>query len=54
LWTDVSHHMAEELRKGHHTEALLVAIEQIGHVLAEHFPRSPDDQNELPNQIERG
>jgi putative membrane protein len=27
------------------------AIEQIGVVLAEHFPRSADDTNELPDKL---
>ena len=38
---------------GEFTEAVVDAVTHVGNVLASHFPRSPDDRNELPNQIAR-
>ena len=36
------------------TSAIVQAIEVAGERLAEHFPRTPDDRNELPNRVEEG
>jgi putative membrane protein len=37
------------LRQGNTTSGLLQVIERVGALLAEHFPRQVDDQNELPD-----
>ena len=37
--------------KGAHVEALLTIIAFIGVELATHFPKKPDDKNELPNDV---
>ena len=37
------------------TDAVVHAIDQTGELLsAQHFPRRPDDRNELPNTVEEG
>jgi uncharacterized membrane protein len=53
FWREVSAGMTDLLRQGKYTEAILEAIRRVGEVLGRHFPRDPDDQNELPNQIVR-
>ena len=53
FWRDVASGIGEKLREGHFTEAVVKAIENAADVLARHFPRLPDDRNELPNQVER-
>jgi len=30
---------------------MIVAVERVGTVLAEHFPRAEDDRNELPDRL---
>jgi uncharacterized membrane protein len=40
------------LKESKFTEALLSAIQSIGEVLKQYFPRANDDRDELPNQIE--
>ena len=47
---------AMELRfkRGEFTEGLVEGIAKAGALLAEHFPRRPDDRNELPNTVEEG
>lgn len=55
FWQSVAAVMAERFRQGSFTEGLVAAIEETGTVLARHFPRRPDDRNELPDDIiERG
>jgi len=45
--------MTAHFKRGEFTEGLVLGIERAGTLLADHFPRSPDDRNELPDQIER-
>ena len=53
FWQRVSAQMAGLLKQGRFTEAILEAIQMIGDTLARHFPRDPDDRNELPDRIVR-
>jgi putative membrane protein len=39
------------VRDGRPADGMIDAVERIGAVLAEHFPRSPDDTNELPDRL---
>jgi putative membrane protein len=41
----------ERVRAGRVAEGFLAAIEVVGTRLAEHFPRAPDDPDELPNHL---
>ena len=43
--------MLRHIRKGRIAEGLIVGIRDVGFVLAEHFPRGSDDQNELPDRL---
>jgi uncharacterized membrane protein len=51
LWKEIAAGMETCLRQEHYTDALIVAIEKVGAVLAAHFPHQADDQNELPDDI---
>ncbi len=53
FWQQVSAGMAGLLKQGRFTEAIIEAIQMIGDTLARHFPRDPDDRNELPDRIVR-
>ena len=53
FWDDVRSLMAERLKAGQFTDAVVAAVNRIGDLLAQHFPREPGDINELPNQVAR-
>lgn len=50
-WRGVRDHMVEALRRGAPRQAIVGAIEEIGRALAAHFPRRPDDRNELADDV---
>ena len=55
FWDEVAAAMTGYFREGKFTDGLVHAIEHAGKLLAKHFPRRPDDKNELPdNVIDRG
>ena len=40
-----------EIRAGRPGAGMVAAVEQVGAVLAQHFPRADDDKNELPDRL---
>ena len=52
FWRVLSGTMASHFKRGDFTGGIVHAIEHAGTQLAESFPRSPDDRNELPNRVE--
>jgi uncharacterized membrane protein len=52
FWRDVAEAMSTHFRRGDFTGGLVHGIARAGELLGEHFPRSPDDRNELPDKIE--
>jgi len=53
FWNQLAEQLAGGFRKEDYTGALIRVIEQIGNVLAQHFPPQRDDHNELPDEIVR-
>lgn len=51
VWGEAMDDMLAEIRKGRIAEGLAAGIRDVGFVLAEHFPRGEDDQNELPDRL---
>ena len=51
VWGDAMAAMLAELKHGRVAEGMVAAVERVGAVLAEHFPREEDDQNELPDRL---
>jgi putative membrane protein len=51
VWGDAMAAMLAELKQGRTADAMIAAVERVGAVLAEHFPRSEDDVNELPDRL---
>jgi uncharacterized membrane protein len=43
--------MLEKLRENAPREAIERAVEELGQALAQHYPRRPDDQNELSDDV---
>ncbi|CAH0349725.1 hypothetical protein [Sphingobium sp. CECT 9361] len=51
VWGDAMAALIAEVRAGHPGKGMALAVEQVGVVLAQHFPRSADDRNELPDRL---
>jgi len=53
FWQELARTMTEHFRRAEFTEGIVQGIKRAGELLAEHFPRRPDDTNELPDRVER-
>lgn len=53
FWKRLAAEMEQCFRQGKFTEGIVAAVHLAGERLAEHFPRRPDDRNELPDQVVR-
>ena len=53
FWPEIVAQMTPSLETGKFTEAVVFAVTKVGEVLAQHFPRQPDDRNELPDRVVR-
>ena len=54
FWQQLIEAMQAHFKAENFTDAVVHAIEQTGELLAQHFPRWPNDRNELPNAVEEG
>jgi uncharacterized membrane protein len=54
LWQRVVDKMGAHFKENHFTDAIVEAIDDLGEVLGEHFPRKAGDVNELPDRVEEG
>jgi putative membrane protein len=50
-WGEAMHALISEVRDGRPADGIVAAIERVGTVLAEHFPRSAHDKNEIPDKL---
>ena len=50
-WAKVRDLMVQRFSEGASREAIVGAVEMLGAALAAHFPRRPDDVDELPNRV---
>ena len=51
LWGEAMAELIDAVRAGRPSDGMAAAVERIGAVLAEHFPRSATDTNELPDRL---
>jgi uncharacterized membrane protein len=51
FWQELATSMSEHFKRGEFTAGLLQGIARAGMLLGEHFPRDPDDRNELSNEV---
>jgi uncharacterized membrane protein len=51
FWGSIKNKMQNHFRNGNFFEGIHEAIQECGHSLSEHFPRSGDDRNELSDDI---
>ncbi len=50
-WGEAMAALLEAVREGRVADGLVAAVERVGVVLAEHFPRSAEDRNEIPDKL---
>jgi putative membrane protein len=51
IWGEAMAALLEHVREGRAADGICAAIGQVGVVLAEHFPRSEGDRNEIPDKL---
>jgi len=50
-WGAAMADMLGEIRQGRLADGLIAGVQDVGAILAQHFPRADDDQNELPDRL---
>jgi putative membrane protein len=50
-WGEAMTALIEHVREGRTADGICAAIDRVGVVLAEHFPRSAEDTNEIPDKL---
>lgn len=50
-WGEAMAAMLVHIRNGRTADGMIAAVEKVGAVLAEHFPRAENDTNELPDRL---
>ena len=53
FWRELAAAMNEHFKRADFTQGLLLGIERAGTLLADQFPRQPNDRNELPDRSDR-
>lgn len=51
VWGEAMGDMLTEIKQGRIAEGMAAGVRDVGWVLAQHFPRSDDDTNELPDRL---
>ena len=51
IWGEAMAALLVDVREGRVADGMIAAIQQVGTVLAEHFPRSAADANEIPDKL---
>lgn len=51
VWQAAMAALVAEVKHGRVADGMIAAVERVGAVLAAHFPRDPDDVNELPDRV---
>jgi putative membrane protein len=51
VWGEAMGDMLAHIKRGHIAEGLSVGVRDVGFVLAQHFPRGDEDENELPDRL---
>lgn len=51
VWGEAMAAMLVEIRAGRLADGMIAAIDRVGAILAEHFPRHENDVNELPDRL---
>jgi uncharacterized membrane protein len=54
FWRKAAENLSAHFRDGKFTDGLVATIEELGRVLAAHFPVDSEKPNELPDEIDEG
>ena len=54
FWKRAAESLSAHFRGGRFTEGLVETIEELGRILAAHFPRAAEDRDELTDEIDEG
>ena len=52
FWRELAAEMTGHFKRGEFTQGIVHAVHKAAELLAQHFPHSPDDRNELPDAVE--
>ncbi|HTL55317.1 MAG TPA: TPM domain-containing protein [Candidatus Limnocylindrales bacterium] len=52
FWQELASEMTAHFRHSRFSTGIIHAVRKAGELLAQHFPRRPDDENELPDRVE--
>jgi uncharacterized membrane protein len=53
FWTELANEMSGHFREAKFSQGIIHGVKKAGKLLAEHFSRRADDQNELSDDVER-
>ncbi len=51
FWQAMAAEMSGSFKKSEFTQGVVHGVHRAGELLAQHFPRRPDDRNELPDRV---
>jgi len=51
FWQELADTLSADFRREAFTDGIVAALAKAGELLATHFPRHPDDRNELPDHV---
>jgi uncharacterized membrane protein len=51
FWQSLAAELSGRFKEGEFTVGIVATVRRAGELLAKHFPRRPDDQNELSNEV---
>lgn len=50
-WGEAMAGLLAEAREGRYADGIIAAVDEVGKVLAEHFPKTQDNPNEIPDKL---
>jgi uncharacterized membrane protein len=53
FWRQMAGELSAHFRRSEFTRGIVSAVRKAGELLAQHFPRGPDDKNQLPDEVAR-
>ena len=52
FWSELAAEMTDHFKQSHFSRGIIHAVRKAGDLLAQHFPPSPDDRNELSDDVQ--
>lgn len=51
VWDEIALSLSQSFKKSEYWKGVVQVVEKMGDILSEHFPRKPDDTNELTDEV---